>query len=76
METHTNRVLKGRIVTMFGSQDAFALAVGVNNSFVSRVVNGYRTLTDEKKKEWAAKLDCEVGEIFPDSLVADVSQAR
>jgi hypothetical protein len=62
-----NRKLKGKIVEVFGSQTNFAMKVGEDETFVSRVVNGRRELDEKKQRRWAKALKVNSGEFFDDS---------
>ncbi len=59
-----NIPLKIKIIEVFGSQSDFALKQRVNESLVSRVVRGRRSIPDEAKKEWAKTLKCKPEEVF------------
>ena len=54
-----NKKLKGKIIEEFGSQADFAQAMKVDESIVSRVVHGRRTLSDEDLKKWSRVLGCD-----------------
>jgi len=60
-----NNKLKAKIIEKFGKQWVFAKDIGVDESFVSRIITGARSLPDNKKDQWAVKLDCDVKDIFP-----------
>jgi transcriptional regulator with XRE-family HTH domain len=45
-------------------QKDFAKLIGVDNSVVSRVVNGRMNLSDEEKERWAKALEKTVKEVF------------
>jgi transcriptional regulator with XRE-family HTH domain len=51
-----NLRLKGKIVENYRTQADFAQAVGMDDSLVSKVVCGRRTLPVEKQEKWAALL--------------------
>jgi transcriptional regulator with XRE-family HTH domain len=59
-----NLSLKLKIMKLYRSQADFALAVGAQESLVSRVIRGRRELSNEKKRQWAEKLDCNANELF------------
>ena len=67
-----NRELKAMIVLKFECQDNFAEAVNESPSFVSRVVRGRRSISDEKKLRWADALGCKPDEIFPDGKPVEI----
>jgi plasmid maintenance system antidote protein VapI len=59
-----NRELKGEIVKRFGSQFAFAHALGWHEASVSRVVCGHIQLADEEKQRWAKILGADQEKLF------------
>lgn len=59
-----NLPLKAEIIRKCGSQAQFARDLGIHDSGVSRVVRGWKELSDEQKAVWADILQVEVGEIF------------
>jgi DNA-binding transcriptional regulator YdaS (Cro superfamily) len=59
-----NKNLKAAIIMKYGCQADFALAVGVDEPNVSRVVRGRRQLSPEQQKQWAKALDCKPMDIF------------
>ena len=59
-----NLELKGEIVKRFGSQFAFAHALGLHEASVSRVVRGHVRLDDVTKRAWAATLGADVEQLF------------
>jgi hypothetical protein len=59
-----NLKLKLKIIEKFGSQIHFARVSGVDESKVSKVMRGWRTLTPLEQKKWANVLGCRVKEIF------------
>jgi plasmid maintenance system antidote protein VapI len=54
-----NKKLKAKIIENFGSQADFAQALRLQESVVSRVVNGRRSLRPEDVEKWARILDCD-----------------
>ena len=60
-----NNKLKGKIIEKYGKQWMFAKEIGVDETFVSRVITGARDLPLDKQSQWADKLNCNVKEIFP-----------
>ena len=60
----TNRKLKSKIVEKDGAQRRFAFRMGLDDTFVSKVIRGYRTLDSETRELWAKALGCEVDDIF------------
>jgi len=69
-----NKKLKAQIFLHFGSQRAFAFKLMEEESYVSKVVGGWRTPAPEKQAVWAEALKCEVGEIFPAETVKKAYQ--
>jgi hypothetical protein len=63
-----NKKLKAQIFLRFGSQRAFAFKMQEDESYVSKVVGGWRTPDSDKQKMWAAALRCDVDDIFPPEL--------
>ena len=59
-----NKKLKAQIFLHFGTQRAFAFKMMEEESYVSKVVSGWRTPDPEKQALWAKALKCEVGDIF------------
>ena len=59
-----NKELKGEIVRRFGSQFAFAHAIGWHEASVSRVVRGHIRLADEEKQRWAEVLGADSERLF------------
>jgi len=59
-----NRVLKARIVEMYGTQVDFAQAIDTDETIVSRVVRGRRELDTLRQNQWAMALDCRKEDIF------------
>jgi len=56
--------LKEKIILKFGSQVRFAFELGEHEGVVSKVVKGWRSLEEDKKKKWADALGCKVEDIF------------
>lgn len=61
-----NRRLKGKIISEYGTQFLFSVALGINQSEVSRAVRGRLTLTNAEKKQWAKCLGVPVKKLFPE----------
>ncbi len=59
-----NRVLKAKIIELFGTQADFAVATGISEPVVSRVIRGRRELTDDEKHQWARMLKAKPKELF------------
>ena len=59
-----NRKLKAKIIERFGTQADFAQAIKIDETLVSRVVRGRRTLTSEGQKTWGRALFCDPKEVF------------
>ena len=60
-----NRKLKGKIIENFGTQADFAQILKVDDSIISKIVRGRRSLPDGVQKVWANLLNCKREEIFP-----------
>jgi plasmid maintenance system antidote protein VapI len=56
--------LKRKIIAQFRSQSNFAQTVGVDDSKLSRIINGRRVLSDQEKIRWARLLDADAEELF------------
>jgi hypothetical protein len=61
-----NLKLAASIIGKYGSQQAFADDRKITDSFVSKVLYGRKRLSEEKKREWAAALNCKPEDIFPE----------
>ena len=59
-----NKKLKLKIIEQFGSQAEFSTAVDEDESTISRIINGRRTLSAERQETWACVLKCKVNDIF------------
>lgn len=64
MNSMTNRILKAKIIEIYGSQYGFAKEIGVHESYISYVVNNKRMLAEKEMQRWAKKLKCEARDIF------------
>ncbi|CAO1660020.1 helix-turn-helix domain-containing protein [Halomonas sp. NPDC076908] len=53
------------------SQDAFALAAGIDRSYIGRVERGEVNITVEKLYEIAAVLQCEPASLLPDQTTLE-----
>ncbi len=53
-----NKKLKGKIIEEFGSQSDFAQAMKLDESVISRIVRGRRSLSAEDLKKWSRVLGC------------------
>lgn len=61
------RKLRGRITEVFGTQAAFALALGISKISVSKKLNGKTEFSQSDVEQWAELLHinrCEYGEFF------------
>ena len=67
-----NYYLSNAIKRKFGTQDDFAVAIGVSIWKVTRVVNGRTKLSAEDKVKWAEKLGGTVEELFPEEEIAKI----
>ncbi len=62
-----NRKLKGKIVELYGSQTNFAMKIGEDETFVSRVINGRRRLNEKQQRRWAKALKVNSEDFFDGS---------
>ena len=61
-----NKDLKAAIFKKFGSQGDFATAINIDETFVSKIIRGRRSLDPEKQLIWAKALGCDPKELFSD----------
>ena len=61
-----NRKLKARIIERFGTQADFGEAIGIDDSIISKIIRGRRTLDPERQLIWAKALGCKPKDIFAD----------
>jgi len=54
-----NKKLKAKIIEEFGSQADFAQAMKIDETVVSRIINGRRVLNAEDEKKWCRVLGCD-----------------
>ena len=59
-----NKMLKARIVEKYGNQFGFAVAAGIHESLVSKVIQGRRNLNGDEQYRWAKILGTDPNEIF------------
>jgi transcriptional regulator with XRE-family HTH domain len=59
-----NKALKVRIIEIFDTQADFAQALGVDESYISRVIRGRRMLDSASQNRWAKLLKCKSETIF------------
>ena len=59
-----NKRLKARIFEVFGTQVDYALEIGEDETLVSKVICGRRTLSHEKQKKWAKALGRKPQDLF------------
>lgn len=64
MEVFMNLSLKFKILEKFSSQANFAQVVKADESTVSRIIRGRRTLDPELQLIWAKALGCNPKDIF------------
>jgi hypothetical protein len=62
-----NKRLKARIFEVFGTQGDYALEIGEDETLVSKVICGRRTLSLEKQREWAKALGRKPQDIFSEN---------
>ena len=60
--------LKARIVEAFGTQADFAQEIGEDETLISKIICGRRTLSLEKQKKWAEALGCKPNDLFSGNL--------
>jgi len=58
-----NLKLKAKIIENYGSQYKFAHALGVREIEVSAFVRGHKSLSPEKRREWARLLKCKAKDL-------------
>ena len=63
-----NVKLRKKIKERFNSQVAFAYHLGEHDSFVSKVVRGWKILPPERQDKWAKALKAEPKELFKEVL--------
>jgi hypothetical protein len=56
-----------KIKGAYSSQTGFAYAIGENESYVSKVVNGWRLPDPARQKRWAKALGSMPSELFPEN---------
>jgi transcriptional regulator with XRE-family HTH domain len=61
-----NLKLKAKIIEQFGTQADFGEAIGIDDSIISKIIRGRRTLNPDKQFEWARELGCKPKDIFAD----------
>jgi plasmid maintenance system antidote protein VapI len=54
-----NKQLKAKIIERYGSQADFAHSMRVDESLVSRIIRGRRSLSPEDVKRWSEALGCD-----------------
>jgi transcriptional regulator with XRE-family HTH domain len=59
-----NLKLKAKIVERFGTQADFGEAIGIDDSIISKIIRGRRTLDSEKQIVWAQALRSTPRELF------------
>jgi DNA-binding transcriptional regulator YdaS (Cro superfamily) len=59
-----NLKLKIRIIEVFGNQANFAQRMGLQESLVSRVVRGRRSISKQEQKKWAKILRLQAEDLF------------
>lgn len=67
MKEITNRKLWGRIAEVYGTQSAFAKAIGVSKQAVSKALAGCSSMSRNKIEEWSIALGIpkeEIGNYF------------
>lgn len=64
MNKAVNLELKSRIIANYGTQYAFAEKVGADESLVSRVIRGRKTLNFKAQRQWAKLLKSSPKKLF------------
>lgn len=59
-----NTELKRRLRAKFSTQGDFSAKAKVNESILSRIINGFKKPTEEQKIKWSKLLDCKPEELF------------
>jgi hypothetical protein len=59
-----NKILKAKIIEIYGTQADFAQAVKTDEPIISRVVRNRRKLKSEQQETWAKALKCDKEDIF------------
>ena len=59
-----NKKLKAKIIEKYGTQADFAPVIDTDESLISKIVRGRRTLPVEKQVEWAEALGSTPRELF------------
>jgi hypothetical protein len=57
--------LQLKILERYGSQANFALRLGMQDSVISRTLNGYRKLSVREAKKWQRLLGCSFDLLVP-----------
>jgi len=60
-------VLAEKIKQEYGTIISFAWNVNCSDSFVSKVIHGWRDVDAVRQKKWAKALSCKVSDIFPET---------
>jgi plasmid maintenance system antidote protein VapI len=63
-----NKKLKAKIIEKFGTQAEFAQAIKTDETIISRIIRGRRTLDSDKQFIWAKALGCKPKDIFADEF--------
>ena len=59
-----NKILKAKIVEIYGSQANFAQAMEIDETIISRVVRNRRRLSPEDQQRWGRVLKFDPEQIF------------
>ncbi len=63
-----NLKLKAKIIEKYGTQADFAQIIDMDDSLISKIIRGRRTLNSAKQFEWAQALGCKPKDIFEDEI--------
>ena len=59
-----SKLIKSKIFLNYGTQSDFALAIGMDETLVSKIIRGRRKLDPEKQRAWARALNTTRKQIF------------
>ena len=59
-----NLKLKFKIIEKFGTQYKFAKAVSRDETYISKIIRGARSLSEDEALEWAKVLGCNIKDVL------------
>ena len=68
MEGQMNKILKAKIIEIFGTQGDFAKALNISETIVSRVIRQRQKIKWCEQKIWSKALKCKPNDIFPEAM--------